>query len=138
MRSLVLEKPIRKEGLDKSSTNELNNNLLQLRIEETTFKYKVKIGNLLKELNLSSEEMDRFGFLTKIEDILHFLSDKVREKIVNTDMDKASMHKVISKEKSTLSELEAELEKVRRKLKEKEMAEKELKHKVREVQMESK
>ena len=82
--------------------------------------------------------MDRFGFLTKIEDILHFLSDKVREKIVNTDMDKASMHKVISKEKSTLSELEAELEKVRRKLKEKEMAEKELKHKVREVQMESK
>lgn len=119
MRSLVFEKPIGKEALDKSSANELNDNLLQLRIEEITFKFKMKIGSLLKELNLSSEEMERFGLLLKIDDILHFLSGKVREKIVNTEMDEASMHKVRSKEKSALSELEAELEMVRRKFKEK-------------------
>jgi hypothetical protein len=52
-----------------------------------SFKYKTKIGCLLKELSIPQQEMSRFGQLSRIEDILHFLSDKVRENIVKQQID---------------------------------------------------
>lgn len=82
-----------------------------------TFKYKLKISNLLKELNTSSHEMTRFHNIVRIDDILNFLSEKVREKMVSSQLNEASFNKVRSKEKDTLNEYEAELDSLNKKLK---------------------
>ena len=84
-----------------------------------TFKYKLKISNLLKELNTSSHEMTRFHNIVRIDDILNFLSEKVREKMVSSQLNEASFNKVRSKEKDTLNEYEAELDSLNKKLKDK-------------------
>jgi len=91
--------------------------VIRLKIEEMTFKYKLKISNLLKELNTSSHEMTRFHNIVRIDDILNFLSEKVREKMVSSQLNEASFNKVRSKEKDTLNECEAELDSLNKKLK---------------------
>ena len=42
-------------------------------MEEMTFKYKLKISNLLKELSIPAHEMNRFNNIARVDDILNFL-----------------------------------------------------------------
>ena len=61
--------------------------------------------------------MTRFHNIVRIDDILNFLSEKVREKMVSSQLNEASFNKVRSKEKDTLNEYEAELDSLNKKLK---------------------
>lgn len=55
-------------------------------MEEMAFKFKSRIGTLLKEISISVADLSRFSSLTKIDDILNFLSEKVKEKLVSTEI----------------------------------------------------
>ena len=45
------------------------------------FKFKTRIGTLLREMNISVLELGRFTSLGRIDEILDFLSEKVRESL---------------------------------------------------------
>lgn len=64
-----------------------------------TFKYKTKISCLLKELNVSTNDMIRFNNISKTEEILNFLSLKVREKITKSQITEENYIKARSKSK---------------------------------------
>lgn len=49
-----------------------------------TFKYKNKIGCLLREIKVPNEELNKFHIINKTDEILNFLTLKVREKIVKS------------------------------------------------------
>lgn len=63
--------------------------------------------------------MNRFHNIVRIDDILNFLSEKVRETMVNSQLNEANINKIRFKEKDTLNEYEAELESLGKKLKDK-------------------
>ena len=81
--------------------------------------------------------MNRFHNIVRIDDILNFLSEKVREKLVNAQISEANFSKVRSREKDTLNEYEVEIESLSRKLKDKETSEKAYKNRVKEAYNES-
>lgn len=41
--------------------------MIRLKLEEMTFKYKTKIACLLKEINISTNEMAKFNTINKTE-----------------------------------------------------------------------
>ncbi len=63
------------------------------------FKFKSRIGTLLKEINISLFDLNKFSALARIDDILNFLSEKVKEKIVNTEISENNVTKIRSKER---------------------------------------
>ena len=47
--------------------------------------------------------MNRFHNIVRIDDILNFLSEKVRETMVNSQLNEANINKIRFKEKDTLN-----------------------------------
>ena len=72
--------------MEKIAHEDFNSHLVQLKMEEMAFKFKSRIGTLLKEISISVADLSRFSSLTKIDDILNFLSEKVKEKLVSTEI----------------------------------------------------
>ena len=74
-----------------------------------TFKYKTKISCLLKELNISTNDMIHFNNINKTEEILNYLSLKVREKLTKTQISEENYLKNKSKSKEEVKEHEVEI-----------------------------
>lgn len=58
-----------------------NEELLKLKLEEMIFKFKTRIGALLKEIDISVAELGKFTNLNRIDEILDFLNEKVRARL---------------------------------------------------------
>jgi hypothetical protein len=48
------------------------------------FKIRTKLGSLLKEIGTSGSELQRFSGLGRIDEMLSFLGEKVRERLLAT------------------------------------------------------
>jgi hypothetical protein len=66
-------------------------------MEEMEFKFKSRIGTLLKEISIPMVELNRFTALAKIDDILNFLSEKIKEKLVSSEITESNVTKIRSK-----------------------------------------
>jgi hypothetical protein len=66
-------------------------------MEEMAFKFKSRIGTLLKEISIPMVELNRFTALAKIDDILNFLSEKIKEKLVSSEITESNVTKIRSK-----------------------------------------
>jgi hypothetical protein len=74
------------ESMERLAHEDFNSHLIQLKMEEMAFKFKSRIGTLLKEISISVADLTRFSSLAKIDEILNFLSEKVKEKLVSTEI----------------------------------------------------
>ena len=63
------------------SLNSLSENTLKLKAEELLFKLKVRLGTLLQEVSVPEAEVARFNKLAKVDEIILFLSEKVKERV---------------------------------------------------------
>jgi hypothetical protein len=77
-----------------------------LKIEEMIFKFKTRIGTLLKEMTISVAELNRFTGLSRIDDIIDFLSEKVKEMMMSRDIRSTEIANVRSKDQEMLNEYE--------------------------------
>jgi hypothetical protein len=66
-------------------------------MEEMAFKFKSRIGTLLKEIGISVFDLTRFTSLAKIDDILNFLSEKVKERLTSSEITETNVTKIRSK-----------------------------------------
>jgi hypothetical protein len=66
-------------------------------MEEMAFKFKSRIGTLLKEVGISVTDLTRFTSLAKIDDILNFLSEMVKERLVSSEIVENNVTKIRSK-----------------------------------------
>ena len=98
--------------------------MVRLKVEEMIFKFKTRIGALLKEIGISVVDLNRFTSLNRIDDILDCLSEKVKEMLAKRDIKNTEIAKVRSKEQDLLNEYEIQLESLKKKQQEKEAAEK--------------
>lgn len=57
----------------------LNESTIRLKAEELMFKLKVRLGSLLRELGCREEEVSRFSQLGKVDELVLFISERVRE-----------------------------------------------------------
>jgi hypothetical protein len=96
------------------------------------FKFKSRIGTLLKEINISMIDLNRFTSLARIDDILNFLSEKIKEKLINTEINDNNVIKIRSKERELLTESELQIESLKKRMQEKENQEKTQKLKIKE------
>lgn len=76
--------------------------------------------------------------LAKIEDVLDFLSEKIKEKWSVNEIKENTMHKMRSKEKETVAEFEVQLSSLQKRFEEKESNEVMLRNKLKEVNSELK
>jgi hypothetical protein len=90
--------------------------MVRLKVEEMTFKFKTRISCMLKELGVSGVELGRFSGLSRIDDMLTFLSERLRERVTSSQLSEASFLKVHLREKETVNSHEVELEMLRRRL----------------------
>lgn len=70
------------------------------------FKFKTRIGTLLKEMTISVAELNRFTGLSRIDDIIDFLSEKVKEMMMSRDIRSTEIANVRSKDQEMLNEYE--------------------------------
>lgn len=59
----------------------INENTLKLKSEELLFKLKVKFCTLLQEINITEADLNKFNKIHKVDEIILFISEKVKEKI---------------------------------------------------------
>jgi DNA-binding Xre family transcriptional regulator len=67
--------------IEKNQLNNLNENTLKLKSEELLFKLKVKFGTLLQEVNITEAELNKFNKIHKVDEIILFLSEKIKDKL---------------------------------------------------------
>ncbi len=67
------------------------------------FKFKTRIGTLLKEMTISVAELNRFTGLSRIDDIIDFLSEKVKEMMMSRDIRSTEIANVRSKDQEMLN-----------------------------------
>lgn len=61
--------------------NSLNENTLKLKAEELLFKLKVRLSTLLQEVSVPEGEIARFNKIGKVDEIILFLSEKVKDRV---------------------------------------------------------
>ena len=88
------------------------------------FKFKTRIGALLKEIDISVTELGRFTSLNRIDEILDFLSEKVRARLFKKDANQSNTDRLRVKEQELLGDYEIQIEALKRKQQEKEGIEK--------------
>ncbi len=104
---------------------------MRLKTEEIMFKYKTKIGCMLREIGATGSELERFTSLTRTDDILSFLSEKIRQWITTAQLKESSLERANSLERETVFGQSEELADLKRKLEEKETGDRLIKSKLR-------
>lgn len=67
--------------IEESQLGVLGESTQRLRTEELLFKLKVRFGSLLKEISVDEEEVTRFGQLTKVDELILFVTERLRRAI---------------------------------------------------------
>jgi chromosome segregation ATPase len=110
----------------------------RLRTEELLFKLKVRFGSLLSEAAATEEEVARFGQLTKVDELILFVTDRIRRALSDASSLANNSSSSNHKDKEAVEQSKAELEQTRVKLLEREASEKGLKGRLKEAHTELK
>ena len=84
-------------------------------------------------MDISVTELSRFTNLNRIDEILDFLGDRMRARLLNSDLKQSNADRLRGKERETLAEYEAQVERLKIKQAEKEGLEKGYKAKLKEA-----
>lgn len=85
----------------------LNESTLRLKAEELLFKLKVRFGSLLREVGANEEEVSRFSQLGKVDEIILFVSEKVRHGINEASRIASSTSTSNTKDRDVLEKTQA-------------------------------
>ena len=77
-------------------------------------------SELLKEIDISVTELGRFTSLNRIDEILDFLSEKVRARLFKKDANQSNTDRLRVKEQELLGDYEIQIEALKRKQQERE------------------